>query len=148
MPARLSFVLKGRLTAQLRGFGKSADLTPARSWTTWLSGSNPEQPGNSSCCLKRKSRCSAKSPSTSVNAPRFTTNGDLRPPAREVLASRLVRGPGTGKTMAGEVLANELNLDLYRIDLSQVVNKYIGKTEKNLKRVFDAAEKGGAHPPV
>ncbi|MBO9205495.1 MULTISPECIES: ATP-binding protein [Niastella] len=51
---------------------------------------------------------------------------------------------GTGKTMASEVLANELNLDLYRIDLSQVVNKYIGETEKNLKRIFDAAEEGGA----
>ena len=51
---------------------------------------------------------------------------------------------GTGKTMAAEVLANELKLDLYRIDLSQVVNKYIGETEKNLKRIFDAAESGGA----
>jgi hypothetical protein len=51
---------------------------------------------------------------------------------------------GTGKTMAAEVLANELQLDLYRIDLSQVVSKYIGETEKNLKRVFDAAEEGGA----
>lgn len=51
---------------------------------------------------------------------------------------------GTGKTMAGEVLANELRLDLYRIDLSQVVSKYIGETEKNLRRVFDAAEEGGA----
>lgn len=51
---------------------------------------------------------------------------------------------GTGKTMAAEVLANELQLDLYRIDLSQVVNKYIGETEKNLRRVFDAAEEGGA----
>lgn len=51
---------------------------------------------------------------------------------------------GTGKTMASEVLANELQLDLYRIDLSQVVNKYIGETEKNLKRIFDAAEDGGA----
>jgi hypothetical protein len=50
---------------------------------------------------------------------------------------------GTGKTMAAEVLANELGLDLYRIDLSMVVSKYIGETEKNLKRVFDAAEKGG-----
>lgn len=50
---------------------------------------------------------------------------------------------GTGKTMAAEVLANELRLDLYRIDLSQVVNKYIGETEKNMKRVFDAAESGG-----
>ena len=51
---------------------------------------------------------------------------------------------GTGKTMAAEVLANELNLDLYRIDLSAVVSKYIGETEKNLKQVFDAAEEGGA----
>jgi len=51
---------------------------------------------------------------------------------------------GTGKTMATEVLANELDLDLYRIDLSQVVNKYIGETEKNLKQIFDAAEDGGA----
>lgn len=51
---------------------------------------------------------------------------------------------GTGKTMAAEVLANELHLDLYRIDLSAVVSKYIGETEKNLRRVFDAAEAGGA----
>jgi hypothetical protein len=51
---------------------------------------------------------------------------------------------GTGKTMAAEVLASELRLDLYRIDLSSVVSKYIGETEKNLRRVFDAAEQGGA----
>jgi len=51
---------------------------------------------------------------------------------------------GTGKTLAAEVLAAELRLDLYRIDLSQVVDKYIGETEKNLRRVFDAAEEGGA----
>jgi hypothetical protein len=56
----------------------------------------------------------------------------------------LLSGPsGTGKTMA-EVLAQKLRLDLYRIDLSQVVSKYIGETEKNLRRVFDAAEGGGA----
>ncbi len=51
---------------------------------------------------------------------------------------------GTGKTMAAEVLARELYLDLYRIDLSAVVSKYIGETEKNLRRVFDAAEESGA----
>lgn len=51
---------------------------------------------------------------------------------------------GTGKTMASEVLARELELDLYRIDLSQVINKYVGETEKNLKQIFDAAEDGGA----
>jgi hypothetical protein len=50
---------------------------------------------------------------------------------------------GTGKTMAAEVLAHDLRLDLYRIDLSAVVSKYIGETEKNLRCIFDAAEEGG-----
>lgn len=51
---------------------------------------------------------------------------------------------GTGKTLAAEVIAVDLRLDLYRIDLSAVVSKYIGETEKNLRRVFNAAEAGGA----
>ncbi|SFS14379.1 ATPase family associated with various cellular activities (AAA) [Dyella sp. OK004] len=51
---------------------------------------------------------------------------------------------GTGKTMAAEVIANALGLSLYRIDLSAVVSKYIGETEKNLRKLFDAAEEGGA----
>jgi hypothetical protein len=50
---------------------------------------------------------------------------------------------GTGKTTAAEIIAKALHLDLYRIDLSQVVSKYIGETEKNLRSVFDAAEAGG-----
>ena len=50
---------------------------------------------------------------------------------------------GTGKTLAAEVIAGELRLDLYRVDLAGVVSKYIGETEKNLRRVFDAAEEGG-----
>ncbi|KFA94821.1 ATP-binding protein [Archangium violaceum] len=59
--------------------------------------------------------------------------------------SVLFSGPsGTGKTMAAEVLARRLGLELYRVDLSGVVSKYIGETEKNLRRVFDAAESGGA----
>ena len=59
--------------------------------------------------------------------------------------SALFSGPsGTGKTLAAEVIAHELQLDLYRIDLSQVVSKYIGETEKNLRRIFDAADAGGA----
>jgi hypothetical protein len=53
-------------------------------------------------------------------------------------------GSGTGKTLAAEVLANELQLDLYRIDLAALVSKYIGETEKNLARVFAAAEASGA----
>ena len=57
----------------------------------------------------------------------------------------LFSGPsGTGKTLAAGVLANELALDLYKIELSSVVSKYIGETEKNLQRIFDAAESGGA----
>jgi ATPase family associated with various cellular activities (AAA) len=51
---------------------------------------------------------------------------------------------GTGKTMAAEVIAGELGLDLYRVELSAVMSKYIGETEKNLRRVFDAAETSGA----
>jgi ATPase family associated with various cellular activities (AAA)/Winged helix domain, variant len=51
---------------------------------------------------------------------------------------------GTGKTMAAEVIATDLRLNLYRIDLSAVVSKYIGETEKNLRKLFDAAEEGGA----
>jgi len=53
-------------------------------------------------------------------------------------------GSGTGKSLAAEVIAHELDLDMYRIDLAGVVSKYIGETERNLRRVFDAAEEGGA----
>ena len=53
----------------------------------------------------------------------------------------LFAGPsGTGKTMAAEIIANELQVDLYKIDLSGIVSKYIGETEKNLDRIFTAAE--------
>jgi len=57
----------------------------------------------------------------------------------------LFYGPsGTGKTMAAEIMANELELDLYKIDLSTVVSKYIGETEKNLSRIFREAETSNA----
>ncbi|MGO9237006.1 MAG: ATP-binding protein [Methylocella sp.] len=51
---------------------------------------------------------------------------------------------GTGKTMAAEILAAELDLDLYQIDLASVVSKYIGESEKNLRRLFDVADESGA----
>jgi ATP-dependent 26S proteasome regulatory subunit len=60
------------------------------------------------------------------------------------ISALFVGESGTGKTMAAEVIANELRLNLYRVDLSAVVSKYIGETEKNLRRLFDAAEDGGA----
>lgn len=57
----------------------------------------------------------------------------------------LFAGPsGTGKTMAAEIIANDLQLDLYRIDLAGVVSKYIGETEKNVQRIFSAAEHANA----
>jgi SpoVK/Ycf46/Vps4 family AAA+-type ATPase len=57
----------------------------------------------------------------------------------------LFAGPsGTGKTMAAEIVAGELGIDLYRIELAGVVSKYIGETEKNLDRIFDAAESSNA----
>lgn len=52
--------------------------------------------------------------------------------------------PGTGKTMSAEVIAKELGLDLYKIDLSTVVSKYIGETEKNLGKIFDEAQSSSA----
>lgn len=59
--------------------------------------------------------------------------------------SALFSGPsGAGKTLAAEVLGSALDLDVYRIDLSSVVSKWIGETEKNLRRVFDAADEGCA----
>jgi hypothetical protein len=65
--------------------------------------------------------------------------------ARGLGISALFTGEsGTGKTLAAEVLAAHLGLDLYRIDLAAVVSKYIGETEKNLERLFSAAESSGA----
>jgi hypothetical protein len=75
----------------------------------------------------------------------YDTWGFGRRGARGLGISALFAGAsGTGKTMAAEVLANALRLDLYRVDLSAVISKYIGETEKNLRRIFDAAEAGGA----
>jgi ATPase family associated with various cellular activities (AAA) len=75
----------------------------------------------------------------------YETGGFAATRSRGLSINALFAGEsGTGKTMAAEVLANDLKLSLYRIDLSSVVNKYIGETEKNLRRLFDAAEDGGA----
>ncbi|TME89699.1 MAG: ATP-binding protein [Chloroflexi bacterium] len=64
------------------------------------------------------------------------------PSARRRGLTALFAGPsGTGKTMAAEVLASELGLDLYTVDLATVVDKYVGETEKNLDRIFAEAER-------
>jgi hypothetical protein len=59
------------------------------------------------------------------------------------VAALFAGASGTGKTTAAEIIARELDFDLYRVDLAGVVSKYIGETEKNLRRLFDAAESGG-----
>jgi SpoVK/Ycf46/Vps4 family AAA+-type ATPase len=65
--------------------------------------------------------------------------------ARHTGVTALFAGPsGTGKTLAAEVIAHELGYDMFRIDLSAIVSKYIGETEKNLDHVFDAAENANA----
>ena len=65
--------------------------------------------------------------------------------SRGLGSTALFAGPsGTGKTMAAEVIAGDLDLDLVHVDLSQVVSKWVGETEKHLRRVFDAAEDGGS----
>src|SRR5690606_38905988 len=70
--------------------------------------------------------------------------GFARRGARGLGIAALFHGPsGTGKTLAAEVIARRLGLDLVRVDLSGVVSKYIGETEKNLRRIFDAADRGG-----
>jgi len=67
--------------------------------------------------------------------------GFLPLPSTGVVA--LFSGPsGTGKTLAAEVVAGELGLDLYKVDLSSVVSKYIGETEQNLEQIFEAASAG------
>lgn len=81
-----------------------------------------------------------------------TTNETMASQLRVALPSArgpslvvLLAGPcGTGKTLAAEVLAGALSLDLFRVDLTSVVSKWIGETEKNLARVFDAAASSGA----
>jgi hypothetical protein len=60
------------------------------------------------------------------------------------LAALFSGPPGTGKTMVAGLIANDLDLDLYQVDLSQVVSKWVGETEKQLGRIFDAASMGHA----
>ena len=65
--------------------------------------------------------------------------------ARGLGAAALFAGPsGTGKTLAAEVIAGSLDLPLWRVDLSRMLSKWIGETEKNLASVFEAADPGGA----
>ena len=124
-----------------RGLAPSAPGRPAGSLTRprldvlWRSASTPRRPGTTSCCPTETCSCCARSRRRCGNAqPGLRRLGLPRRMNRGLGISALFAGEsGTGKTMAAEVIANELRLDLYRIDLSAVVSKYIGETEKNLR---------------
>ena len=99
-----------------------------------------------SFCRRIEPSSFAKSAITSNIATASIANGDL---TKKLAMGKglcvLFAGPsGTGKTMSADIIAGELGLDLYKIDLSNVVSKYIGETEKNLSRIFDEAETSNA----
>ena len=66
-------------------------------------------------------------------------NFEKRVPYGSGITALFAGPPGTGKTMAAQVIANELRMELYKVDLSQLMDKYVGETEKNIKRVFELA---------
>jgi len=74
----------------------------------------------------------------------ITAQVRARPVSSSGIRVLLAGGSAKERTLAAEVLASDLQLDLYRIDLSTVVTKWIGETEKNLRRIFDAADAGSA----
>ena len=106
----------------------------------------PHYHWDDSCCPATSASSSETSAARWRIASASLVTGGLRASSPMAAASvRLFAGPsGTGKTMAAEVIAHELQLDLYKIDLSGVVNKYIGETEKNLAKIFHEAEASNA----
>ena len=102
----------------------------------------PACPGTGWSCRRRPaSSCGTRSPGCCTRARCSTTGGwadGAGPPRRPAAADR---APGTGKSLAAEVLATAAQTDLLRVDLSQIVSKWLGETEKNLAGVFDAAER-------
>ncbi len=120
-----------RVQSRPRLDGLAQRIEPAATWDDLVLPERQKQLlGQIALCLRQRTKVYQKWG--------FASKG-----SRGLGITALFAGPsGTGKTMAGEVLANELRLDLYVIDLSQVVSKYIGETEKNLRNVFDAAEEG------
>ena len=118
----------------------------ARSSTNWRSASNPSPAGTTSCCPRRRSDAAPDRRPCAATGSRFTSTGAS--PARARAASASARcspaRAAPARRWPPRCWRSELQLDLYRIDLSAVVSKYIGETEKNLRRVFDAAEDSGA----
>ena len=122
-----------RIEARPRLEGLAQRIEPAATWDDLvLPEKEREQMRNISLHVRQRTRV-------------YESWGFADRSSRGLGISVLFAGPsGTGKTTAAEVLAHELRLDLFRIDLSQIISKYIGETEKNLCRVFDAADQGAA----
>ena len=94
---------------------------------------------------ERVMRQYAEQGNTLIVGESFAVEAAARKVAKGLGLSALFSGPpGTGKTMVAGLIADELGLDLYQIDLSRIVSKYVGETEKNLAQLFDAAEAGHA----
>ena len=87
--------------------------------------------------------CSSTPADISSSSTRSTTTGgfDKKIAYGRGLSILFAGAPGTGKTMCAQVIANELNMELYKINISQIVSKYIGETEKNLQAVFNEAKR-------
>ena len=119
---------------------------PTRAWRPWRARSRRVTPGTTSSCRRTSSPLLHEIVATVRQRPLVLDEwGVGRKLASSAGVTMLFAGPpGTGKTMAAEVIAGELGLDLYKIDLSTVVSKYIGETEKNLERIFDEAESSNA----
>jgi hypothetical protein len=142
--------------SEIRVSGATGDAVTVRELTRWVRARGARRMGHNVVLVESTARLD-----------QLVAPGPLRDQIDDILAwyrasarvfsemrmaetSRLGRGlvclfsgpPGTGKTFAAQCLANELELNLYRIDLSQVVSKYIGETEKALATVFDEAEAG------
>ena len=144
-----------RLRARARGTGRlparpissTAHAMPrGRAWVSWPDGSSPGPAGTTWFCPRSRSSCCDRwrpSCATATSCSRSgATNGPWR--ASRALKVLFAGESGTGKTMAAGVIAGELGLDLYRVDLATVVSKYVGETEQNLDRIFAAAESSNA----
>ena len=100
--------------------------------------------GPTSCCPRTSStRCSSSPRAFATARPCSSSGASIASITTVARHHRAVPGPpGTGKTMVAGVIARELGLELYRVDLSRIISKWIGETEKNLGALFDAAEDG------
>ena len=128
------------------GCGTGRAPRPGGGWTISPSASRPRWAGTTWSCRPTAWQCCATSPSTCAAPIRCMASGAGRSAAAGAWAS-----PPCSQARAAPARPwpprcwpSELRLDLYRIDLSQVVSKYIGETEKNLRRIFEAAEQSGA----